>query len=313
MDNKYFGTITQPNFLEWDIDTQNKYLTDIGLFTVMLAGDNIPIPKSTVPGKFNFLAQYDYNNKSYLCNTQLQKNIYNFLLDRYFTYLKAIPVNFFIKFEDSIFGLENNEIKKAGLNEFNAIYNTLKIKSFSKKGRIELLHLEREHISSNISKEREIVIAFLTGDEVFFDVELYLSNLYLQTIISFEGKLEILLELNRKYNFQTDIYFDENVVLFEKYQNIISLSITFEVFKFINKCLDITKIPSQSYVVSLYFFLFDNQLINENRTIFQDFINSQFDLKIKRIKNDFPENKKHLQRMEKFKVLWADFALTDGE
>lgn len=307
MDNQYFGTITHPNFLDWDNDTQNKYLADIGLFTVMIAGNNIPVPKSKVPGKLNILAQFDFNNRRYLCSTQLQKNIYNYLLGRYFTYLKAIPVNFFIKLEDSIFGLENNEIKKAGLNEFNSIYNALKIKTFSKKGRFELLHLEREHIISNISKEREIVIAFLTGNEDFFDVELYLTNLYLQKIISFEGNLEILLELNRTYKFQTDIYFDENAVLFEKYKNIDNPSFSFEVFKFINHQIKTLEKSKRSDIVSLLFFLKEIKLFSGTEKTFRNMINNFFLPISAELKIADPTNKNHIKRMEILNLEWSNF------
>jgi len=280
---------------------------DIGLFTVIIAGNNIPVTKSIVPGKLEILAQFDFNNRSYLCSTQLQKNIYNFLLDRYFTYLKAIPVNFFIKFEDSIFGLENNEIKKAGLNEFNAIYNTLKIKTFSKKGRFELLHLEREHILSNISKEREIVIAFLTGNEDFFDVELYLSNLYLQKIISFEGNLEILLELNRTYKFQTDIYFDENAVLFEKYQNIDNPSFSFEVFKFMNHQIKTLEKSKRSDLVSLLFFFKELELFSGTEKTFRNMINDLFLPISAELKLADPTNKNHIKRMETLNLEWSNY------
>ena len=307
MDNQYFGTITHPNFLDWDNDTQNKYLLDIGLFTIMIEGNNIPIAKSKVPGKLEILAQFDFNNKRYVCNTQLQKSIYYFLLDRYYAYSKAIPITFFIEFENSIFGLEDHEAKKEALSKFNAIYEKLRIKSFSKKDRFELLYLEREHISSNISKERDIVITFLTGNEDFFDVELYHSNLYLQKIISFEGNLEILLELNKTYTFQTDIYFNENALLFEKYQSIYNPPFSFEVFKFINDQIKTQKKSKRAELVSLFFFLKENILFSGTEKSFRKLINDFFHPISAELKLADQTNKNHINRMEILNLEWDKF------
>jgi hypothetical protein len=307
MDNNYFGIVTHPEFPEWDEDTQNQYLLEIGYFTFKLSSVAMPVKNLKVPGEFNCSFQFNPNNKIYICNTELQKNIYNYILERYISYLKVFPLKFFIAFKDSTFGLDTEEARKIALDEFNIIYNNLDIEPISLKDRFELLHLERKYYISEISEEREIALAYLTGDEDFFNVALYESNQSLQGILSFEGSLEILLELNKKYNFETDIYFDENAVLFEKFKNIKCSSITFEVFKFINYQIKTLKKSKRSELVSLYFFLKKIELFSETEKKFREMINDHFLPISAELKLADSTNKNHIKRMGLLKIEWDNF------
>jgi len=304
---KNFGIVTQPEFSDWNEDTQNQYLHEKGYFTTKLSATSMPTKNLKVPGEYNFTFQFKQEDLIYICNTKLQKLIYNYLLDRYISYLKVISLTFFNNFNDSIFGKKNKKARKVALDNFNNIYNNLNIKSNSLKSRFELLKLEREYYSSVLSEEREIVLAYLTGDEEFFNVSLYDSNKYLQNIILFEGNLEILLGLNNLYDFETDIYFDENAVLFEKYQNIDNPSFSFEVFKFMNHQIKTLEKSKRSDLVSLLFFLKELELFSGTEKTFRNMINDLFLPISAELKLADPTNKNHIKRMETLNLEWRNY------
>lgn len=307
MKSKYLGALKNLEFLEWDENRQNQYLNELGIFKYMLSSTCAPSIDSKTPGRINISAIFNSSEKIYLCQDDVAKDLYNFLLDRYYAYIKRYSLDFFIQFEDSIFGLKWEEARKKALLEFNTIYQNLNLLKNSKTSRFSLLNRERKYYISEISNERKMVLAYLTGNIEFFDVPLYNSNIYLQTVISFEGHLEILIELNNTYKFETDTYFDENSILFEKYKSIDNPPFTFEVFKFMNYQITLNKKNKFSDLVSLYFFLRDINMIKGPEKIIRSIINEFFQPLASELKLSNRENEKHIERIDLLKKDWKKF------
>jgi hypothetical protein len=307
MDNTYFGAIAQPDFFEWDEKRQNLYLLELGLFNISYSISTRATTDLKIPGKISVTVPLSDQNKKYICNTQLANSIYHRVLNTYGAYLKNYTIIFNTQLTDLTFGLDTTEIKRFALKEFNTIYKNLNPGTLAINGRFEVLSQRRQYLIRKISEEREIVMAHLTGKEDFFNVTLYESNQYLQSVIEFEGTLEILLDLNKRYEFETDKFFSGSTLLSDKYSALDNPSFDIHVFQFIDNYINSITKHHFVHVVSLFYFLKTPKLIKETADQFRAQINQLYPLNIGKLKLADSSAVKHKGRMELLKKKWGDF------
>ena len=307
MKYKYYNTI-KLEFLEWDENKQNLHLQYLGIFNVSYSISTLPIKNLNVPGKMSLSMELSEDNKNYICNTKLSKEINRWILNRYQSYLKYYPTLFNAEFTDSQFGLDRKKAKKNALKEFNNIYNRLIDTPFSVRGdRFEVLHEKRNYLISELNEHKNLIFAYLTGQDEYFDVSLYDNCPYIQRLIEFEGNLEILLDLNDTYEFEFNAFFNDTHLLYEKYSSLENPSFDFKVFRFIDECINSYTSHLSANIVSLYFFLKESMLISETADEFHTYLENLYKPNIGKLKLSNSQNLQHKKRLEKLSKRWLNF------
>lgn len=326
MKNKYFGYLKELDFHEGNYNDEIEYLIKHSILD--------KTPSLSAPLYFNktkkiWIAPINenyINHQYYKLRPIVLQEYYDFLVNQYQENINQPFIAFLLALDERLFGLDQNEQKNIALDNFNRTYSTIEpmfiipeiklsktgIEYLEKVSRFKKLKEHQETLKSAHCIYDKYNKQFLYGNNDFFDNELILDNSNLEHVIKFETKLKILLNLNDRFKFETDYYFGINNQLKKKFERHENISFGFDIFKFIHNYFD--TITSFTYVeaVSLYFFLYGNNLIDDDSIIFQNFMNSEFNIKIGRLKINSPDNKKHIERMEKLKNLWTDYSALDS-
>ena len=203
------------------------------------------------------------------------------------------------------------------LSEFYKIYESMNIREVEKSFEIEtyekkitftpsyLFHLFR-HRQTIINKfKNHIYLPYLYGDLKLYKLTDYQNSDKFQELLSFQIKLEILLELNNEFNFEEDIYFN-NIFYYRLlvigYSNIFKDTepLVFCLQKlFYNENIKITEIES------MYSFLNGRFFIGK-KTDFINIINENFKTNFTKIR-DYDTNLNHNLRVENIEIEWIKF------
>ncbi|WP_047247496.1 hypothetical protein [Maribacter thermophilus] len=327
MEYKYFGFLKEKDFPEGEYDAEIRYLQkhsllekDPSLFSPPYydKGNKIWI----VPVNENATKHLYYN-----LTPHVLQEYYMFLKDHYQKKIDGPFLEYSLRLDDELYGLDRNSQNKIALKKFKDLFNTIDIffvspeKQISPQGIEHMQRISRTkllHKAQNAMKQRQRIYddsikQFLLGNKEYFNDHLAENNTYIAFTIKFESELKILLSLNDRFKFEEDHYFGINAQLRQKYERHNGLSFNFSVFKFIHTVITGIEKHTHSHVVSLYYFLHSNQYIKEDAKAFQDFINAEYSLDLKRIKINNPYNEKHLERIKKFTDLFSNNATLEDK
>ena len=281
--SKYFGFLENDKFITWEKKKQVDYLVSKKACcwsTIIKAAIN----ENVLFGDLNE-AKYVFKPSN-----ETIEEFHEFIVMKYDRLISIGFISFFRDFNNSVFGLSIAEQKRLALNNFNEIYKKVDVTQIeiitSKKklgiiedikncSRFEKLH----HIRS--AKKAElcplpIAMEFFYGNEDFFNSEIFKDLDFFKEVISFETDLKILVNLNNRYQFEDDFYFNEDSELKCLYKKYGHIFLTYEAFVWTHKAIPNFKeiIPAQ--INSLYEALKRLELIVINRkSNFENYIRTE--------------------------------------
>jgi hypothetical protein len=248
--------------------------------------------------------------------------VYDLIYELYIFKVEKLKLDFFDLFEENIYGMTYQEARKVALIHFKELYNTITLsnpeQSFTMRNSkyekiihtpslLYKLDREKKHIINNINIYT--YLPYLYGDISLFNVSPYYNEDLINEITFFQIKVDVLLELNNRFNFETDIYFNnifyyqiESIVYLDSFLN--SGAYAFTMYTIGN--IDNFK---RSTLESLLQFLKESKLFNSTAENFMEIVNLKFDENIKTLKKH-PEMRgetTHKIRMNNFQKEWEIF------
>lgn len=298
-------------------ESEIKYLLfEKEIFEIDYAIENLNIIDYCKPEDFQNLTFDDFEG-DISAPTILSLKTYNIIWQIFKHKVIDIKLNFFEDFRKISYGLNLEETKKNALLEFNKIYELIAFEKIEKSFEFEksekssiftptpLYHLyrERQRIINNL--DFHVYLPYLFGDLELYELVEYQNSDKLEELLSFQINLEILLELNARFNFEKDIYF--NNIFYFRLKSISYLyyikdtePLAFCLYIFFNyyeiKATD---------VESMYAFLINNFFIGK-KTDFLKIINENFKTKFTKIR-DYETNLEHDKRVQILHDEWKKF------
>ncbi len=253
---------------------------------------------------------------------ELVEDFYSYVMSIFEYDIKSQKFIFFSKFNDEIYGLPFTKQKKIALKYFIDIFNTnykdvitlFELKTSENgiiqthsSGKLKLIKGQHDAYKRNLIDEIK-ANQYLEGNKDFFSKEnIYPKYPILNEIISFEICVQILVELNDRFNFEEDLYFSEirfDKENFEKYSNIFK---TLESYKFTNNKIKSFTEDHKAHIESLYQVLVEKKLIFNHKENFMKFLKEKYNLTItKIISYDKNINYSHDERVILFESEWSN-------
>jgi hypothetical protein len=311
---KYFGTF-DPKTLELsDIEIENLML-DYGLLEKKLIG--------TATNIENNILKFTVSNTIHIKpSKELVEEYYKFIIDLYSSEILEIKLPFFKIFNDEIYGLDPKEQKKIALDYFKQIYNTIYkdvITIYNQRissdgivhthnfNKLKMLHYQLEAYKINLSDTRS-TLCYLTGDRKTYIDSNFIENKTVAEVLKFEAWKQIIVELNSRYGFEDDYYFNNKFkddINFLKHKKIFK---TLESYQFTNTKIKSFKDDEKAKSVSLYQAIIDLNLITDNKAEFKKFMKTEYDFSPSEIVTyEKDENRTHDKRVAQFKDDWKLF------
>ena len=253
----------------------------------------------------------------------LLQEIYDHICDLYLSRAEYVKLDFFDNFQDIIYGMDFKEMKEVAIMEFKKIYQTVNLsnptKSFiARTANNEkfiytptyLYELSREKQNIMHSINTYSILPYLYGDISLQNEYPYYNEELINKIISFQIKVDILLELNNRFKFETDIYF--NNMFYYKFEALKHLDIFLSTNAYVFTMLTIKNFDeiNRSNLESLFAFLKNcNLYIGKTDSKFLNLVNITFYEQVKDLKNhDLKEkNTPHATRVEQLEKEWKIF------
>ncbi|WP_343021987.1 hypothetical protein [Flavobacterium sp. PL12] len=324
---KDYMKFIEEDFSEHEIIMGNEYdfeylLAEKGIFKKIISDEKIRerlielnIPESEI--------DYEIHDTHLDIPSILLHEIYEHICDLYISKSEHLKLDFFDNFQDIIYGMDFTEMKKIALMEFKKIYQTVNLtnptKSFIVKTAqnekfvytptyLHKLAIEKQSIINKINTYS--LLPYLYGDISLQNEYPYYNEDLINDIISFQIKVDILLELNNRFNFEIDIYFNNMFEYSLKAHTQLDnfKSITAYVFTMVT----IKKFDeiNRSNLESLFSFLKINKLyIGKTDSKFLNLVNMTFYEQVKDLKNHDPqeENTLHAKRVTNLENEWKIF------
>ncbi|WP_417196990.1 hypothetical protein [Bizionia sp.] len=280
---KYFGKLERKKFEKESQNKQDEILVLNEFYERIMRTGNVSVSDAFSKSVRVSLTPSNQPTKI------LVDEIYELLLVRYKLYIENIFIAFFHEFNEEIYGLTHAEARKIALQNFKLIYKDLKIEGFNKvnretsslgieniavEKRLEYLSLRRMAIKRNIAI-RSFVLEYLYGNMEFFTDEFVNENDLINEFIFFESQLKIILSLNDRYAFETDIYFSKAAKaknIFEKYPNIFT---TLESFLKIHLTIENLEENVSSSINCLYHAINELKLIKGKKSDFITYLKDE--------------------------------------
>lgn len=255
----------------------------------------------------------------------LSDEVYKIIYELYIFKVNHLKQDFFDEFGKIAFGLNFHDAKKAALTEFKKIYHSIHFSNPEKSFEIKtsntekylytpslLYNLYRQKTSLKNKINTYCYLPYLYGEIDLYNTHPYFNEELINDITLFQVKIDILLELNRKYNFETDIYF--NKVFFYKLSSIThqDIFLNSNAYVFTMYIIQNFNSISRSQLESLFEFLVENKLYNSTAEKFMKLINKEFYVNIKTLKQH-PQiigKSAHKTRVENIKKEWINFNKT---
>jgi hypothetical protein len=247
----------------------------------------------------------------------LSLKTYNIIWEIFKYRVKDKKTNFFNHFMKITYGLNYEERKKIALSEFNKIFESFEFENFEEPFEIRtseniktfmptpLFQLFKKRQSIINSLDYHVYLPYLFGEIDLYKLKKYQNSDEFNELLTFQSDLEILLELNDKFNFETDVYFN-NFYYFKLY-SITQLHCIKEIEPLafcLCKLFEYDEIKATD-VESMYSFLLNNFFIGK-KTDFLNIVNSNFKTNFKKIR-DYETNLNHDYRVKKIHQDWKKF------
>lgn len=253
----------------------------------------------------------------------LLDEIYDHICNLYLSKLKYIKLDFFDNFQDKIYGRDFKEIKEIALIEFKKIYQSVDlsnpVKSFigrtAKKEKfiytptyLHELSREKQYIIHNINTYS--ILPYLYGDIDLQNEYPYYNEELINEIISFQIKIDILLELNNRFKFEIDIYFNNMFYYGLEALNHLDIFLNTNAYVFTMVTIKNFDEINRSNIESLFSFLKNNNLyIGKTNSKFLDHVNTTFYEQVKDLKSheEDEQHTAHATRVKQLEKEWEIF------
>lgn len=320
---KFLGIIDLKNIEEFNIREIEYYLGELEIYENRMTEETFSRLMKT-NFKIDHEMDIDEIKTKFYPPINLINEFCEFIYNHYGTY-SAVD-KYFIDFNNEIYGLEFLKQKKIALQNFNYLYNCIKItvpdvihksKSFAgientiSEGKLFKVYMEAITHKKELATTANIT-AFLGNNIKHYD-DLFFEKDEVKSTISLMSISKILSQLNDRFRFEKDEYFTGhfgNSFIYEEYKHIFNSA---DACYFTNKYLTNIEDLTPSYVYALYEFLIKTELIRKNDAKFMDFIDSEHGLKITKIHNydNKKENLNHTAKLQDIKNLWENFIQQD--
>jgi hypothetical protein len=221
-------------------------------------------------------------------------------------------LEFFKKFNDTIYGLINKKQKQIALNSFNVIYKEVYedvISSFDNKtsqngiehtlnyGKLRNLYHQYEAYKYNVLQKIS-GNNYLIGEETFFTHDNLFNNYDIRRELEFEIQLQIMVELNDRFDFEEDIYFTKKRLLKNLFEQNGHIFHDFETYKFTHNKIESFGAQRKAISESLYAALIKNKLIVDNRAKFIEYLLDIHKIKVSKLRQHIKkQNYEHNNRV----------------
>jgi hypothetical protein len=292
---KYFGIIKKEDLKYLSINEIENYLAEINCYDTRFNQKFLEEIINSAKLKYFDELQDEIENKPCI---NLFNEFYEYLFDKYKEKVISNKYIFFINFEKETFGFEISKKREIALNYFNNFFENLNHLFFEIVGEIKSENdiVQTKIYSSKIFKlymqqlkfkeligTTENIINYLIGNADFYNDDFYNNTINIENVTNFELMIQILIELNQKYNFEPDQYFTKqfyNECKFEDNQHIFKILFGFEFTKHI---CNTTEGLNKATIESLYEVLRCQELIYDHKENFVEFVSYEYRLKISKI------------------------------
>ncbi|WP_179321191.1 hypothetical protein [Winogradskyella helgolandensis] len=305
---KYLGIIDDPNYEIGTLKEKNSYLIDKELYILSYTSKSKPKKDPKKLGVKSLFFELSEEKIDYIPSMEVRDEFYNFIKDKYKAALVYPSVMFDKEFSRETFGINSkSKIRSIALKKFNIIFEENCSSTYhSMKDRFYALSLNRETFKYKLAANRDMVEAYLLGNENFFNRSLYENSELLIDILNFEGYLQVLITLNREHEFQYDNYFTPKPLHLLLYEAI-GPKVNIKQAKFIDSYIsDITE-KHHSYLTVLYRFLIDNLQLDIKEKTIRAAIMEVYDIKVGRFKRSDSSNLEYYNKFQKCEDNWSSF------
>lgn len=257
-------------------------------------------------------------------NQHLVKQFWNFIQKKYKDEFTNIKNKYFVSFEESCYGLNYEQKRNIALEDFNNIYNNLEIQIPYYIESIENLHKNFSetkihtklfkvyhlisYLKSEITGFKEVK-EYLRDNLSYYDDEFLKKNKEFENLLHLITVSEILVEINQRFNFEEDIYFNNEFTIKIKYEDehIKKVFKSIEGFSFANSLIESIDKDVKANIESLYEVLRSQNLIIDNKRKFMHFLQEEYFITISKIISyDFKQNYQHDKRVANFLSKWLN-------
>ena len=154
------------------------------------------------------------------------------------------------------------------------------------KGYFYYLKQGQNQIINSLDNYPDLINSYLDGKEDFIKMELLSKCKIIEDIIEFDYRYKFLIALNKKYNLEDaskEIVAEKNKEIYTEFSKLFN-SVDVVVFTF-NK-IDSFKIHLAANISSLYYALFERNLVSKNKTEFQRYVSKIHNIKFGKIRED---------------------------
>jgi hypothetical protein len=259
-----------------------------------------------------------------LPNQHLVNQFWNYIQKKYKDEFVNIKNNYFISFEETCYGLNQEQKKNIALEDFNNIYNNLEIQLpyyiesienlpnnvYETKVHTKLFKVYHliSYLKSEITGFKEVK-EYLRDNLTYYDDDFLKNNIEFSNLLHLITVSEILVELNQRFNFEEDIYFNNEFTIKIKYENehIKKVFKSIEGFSFANCLIESFDKDVKANIESLYEVLRSQNLIIDNKRKFIFFLQEEYFISISKIISyDFEQNYQHDKRVADFLSKWLN-------
>lgn len=252
---------------------------------------------------------------------ELIDEFYDYIMNIYKYDIATEKLSFFKMFNDTIFGLDFNQQKAIALLHFKQIYDDIYLdlmtpfnEQRSDNGivhnytysKLQMLSYQYRAFKYN-TISRTNLNHYLQGNAEFFEKESFSEKFDLSAEISFESQLQVVVELNDRFQFEEDLYFAQirfDKKKFKEYNHIFK---TLNSYQFTNNKIKSFKEDHKAHIESLYDVLSSNQLITNHKENFMAFLKKEHDLDITKIISYKDKiNFSHDERVALFESEWSN-------
>lgn len=212
---KYFGIIDAKQLDSLNFNQIDTYLFDKKLAYKSYRQTNTKPTHTSELGVVKNRLEISDKNMSYLYIDEVTEVVHDFLLEHYKAGIGGEKALFQRDFDDETFGLPELEKKKVALDYFNKYFNLVKgdfpigMEYNSKREivaekRFKTLYALRESFRYQLQEPNNLVLSYLLGSLDYFSRETFESLPFLIKMFNFENILSILIDLNKKFNFEQE-------------------------------------------------------------------------------------------------------------
>jgi hypothetical protein len=227
--------------------------------------------------------------------------------------------SYFADFNENFYGLEESDLRKIALSDFNEIYRNLKIMQVTlidervnnngishthTTGKLFKLYYHQQQVKK-LMASTENLVNYLIGDLSFYNSTFYEKNIEIRNGVHLEIAKQILVEINDKYSFEEDFYYSKKVSEGFKYKDYDYIFKNLKAYQYTNIMIHNFKSLKRTYIESLYQVLLQFDLIVDHKENFIAFIKDEYKFIIPKI-TTFKSNQ-NVQNDKRVKLLTQEW------